>query len=454
MKLFKNQFFMGLIMTVPFVASCSNDDVQVSEKSETITITADIPNQDVTRVDFDKNNYALSWKAGDAFQVYSATAAGNTFSYTGVNNEFSGTEPASTGDLFAFYPASKSLNTGKDNDLFDYTGQTQQGSDNVDDLSNYLYMTGMVDPVDYTVSDFALQPAVLKLTINMPATFVGEVASLEVGLANGKFYSKKHVQDAQDMEADKVSSMSMTLSGISFAASDTKQFVVYMAVSPINVVNDSFTLTVTDVSGVQYATTVRQFTYDFAQAKVCRAVMTVEQEGETDAEFISTDYSSDQPLDKTTAWIGYKSKIIYIDGAPYVGLDDILQVGNDTKLGKFKVDVTLGTNEMRFFAIPADGKAPQVVVTLRKTVDGATVDEFLVVKGEEYIKLPAGDATSNTCLKADKTIANWDTFTPIEGENMFIVNVTGYERVLIGGDTAFETTPGETAFGVFGIQFK
>lgn len=456
MKLFKNHFLLGLIMTVPFIASCSNDDdVQATDKPEEITITADVPSQNATRVNFDKEGLALSWKDGDAFQVSGAADGGHQFNYGGNDEQgrgkFTGTKPAAGDGLYAFYPASKSSKSGRNSDLFDYTGQTQQGNDNVDNLADYLYLTGTVNPADYTVSDFVLQPAILKLTINMPETFSGVVSSVAVSLQNAKFNTKQHIQAGLDVEDDRVASMSMTLSDVTL--NPQNQLIVYLAISPLNVVDpDVFTLTVADTEGAEYISVLENFTYDFMQGKVCPAVLNVEKKNETNVTFDSTDYSSDQPLDKATGWIGYKSATTYVDysSSSYAGLNEALKLGKSDGYGKIKLDVTANTTKMRFFVIPFHGNTPQVVVSVQ---DADGVKTALQFDGQSFIDLYDGDKNSNVCMYGGNiNLANWNDFTAAEGVNMFIIDVAGYDKVFIEGSSSVEYK--KNNFGVFGIQFK
>ncbi len=285
MKLFKLFSLLGLFSLAVLATGCSNDDFQQKGEpsSDIITITASTPSEgnESTRVAFDKGNFSLSWKVGDEFQVYGAESAGEKFtcsSIAGGKGAFNGTKPTFTGVKHAYYPASKTNNSsdgeGYNVASFDYSGQIQIGNDNVDELTNYMYMTGTVS-ADNTVSDFVLQPVVLKLTIQMPSGFTGSVSQVDVQFGTTPMKSK-HYQSVDWQDFDKTSTVqSVLLDGVNLAADEN--LVVYMAMSPVRVTNDTFTITVTDGANNKYVRTLENFSYNFESGKVVPGLFSVEQ---------------------------------------------------------------------------------------------------------------------------------------------------------------------------------
>ncbi len=282
MKLFKLFSLLGVFALAVLATGCSNDDFQEAEKksSEIITITASAPSEgEDTRVAFDKDNFSLSWKVGDAFQVYGDAVAGEKFTCASVSSgrgAFNGNRPSFAGTKHAFYPAAKTNNAdgnGYEFASFDYRGQIQIGNDNVDELSSYLYMTGTVSE-DNTVNNFVLHPAILKLTIQMPTDFAGSVEQVDVQFGSTPMKSK-HYKNASWQDLDETSStQSVLLDGVSLSVDEN--LVVYMAISPINVANDTFTLTVTDGLGGKYVRELTGFSYNFEGGKVVPGLFSVE----------------------------------------------------------------------------------------------------------------------------------------------------------------------------------
>lgn len=285
MKLFKSFSLLGLFFLAILAIGCSQEGVQqeVEVKSrEIVTIIASAPSEhESTRVAFDKGNYSLSWKVGDAFQVCGNETGGQKFTCGSINKGrgvFNGGQLAFSGVKHAFYPANKVDVDGYAYTYFDYTGQIQLGNDNVDELSNYMYMTGTV-ATDNTVTDFVLHSTVLKLTIQMPADFTGAVKEVHVDFGAAKMKSKynSYYEDAIDSN----DGQSLLLYDVDTydegVALEGEDLVVYMAMSPLTVTSGTFNLTVTDTSGLKYARVLTGFSYDFLAGKVVPGLFSVEK---------------------------------------------------------------------------------------------------------------------------------------------------------------------------------
>ena len=165
--------------------------------------------------------------------------------------------------------------------------------------------------------------------------------------------------------------------------------------------------------------------------------------GETGDEFDNTDLSSDMHfIDALTAYNDY----VYFpsaDGASktanlanFGSVTDYVKFSSSSKKGTATITVPAGMTNMRFFAIPWNGKTPKIVVGDKGSLQ--------LYKGDQ-------DDVTNVCAH-DSEIANIDAFKAELGVNMFVCTVTGGETIDIA--LSEDTSVSNARFILFGLQFN
>lgn len=258
-----------LALPLALTTSCATDEL-VSPVTpipgQQVTITASLGGGDHatpdTRMDYTPNDdtsiggLLTTWAEGDAFNITTFGNTAQTFTLvTGAGTStgtFGGTAPDADEEYLIYHPST--IKSSGEFLNFAYTGQIQQGNDNLAHLTAYHSMELLTD--NYTTIDFSnprYQSSCMKFVLTLPDVITPRKITLASADGSTCFFTNNGEYAKVDAKAN-ASSLSLDLEN--FDATNTITAYMMMAYLDVTLPAAGITVTVVAADGSNYTQTI------------------------------------------------------------------------------------------------------------------------------------------------------------------------------------------------------